>query len=284
MNKSPDFFSQLETFEKQIKALSKDKKVNTEAIETLQDSKQQYILKGMEKAIYEEDYTLLVDDLAKFLDIDEKQVRFNIIPYVDYVIAPEGSAAFFSIEANKQMTFLEMRIKKWKRLFISEKSFKAFLTRHLVIYCPYTNIKWCEVQNQFISNGEGEKPIAYTEGMPLELTRKSRIAALVRSKKHSDLIRKTKNDITHARMLGLISAERLKEEMEYLACMRDTVDVPVHNQEIKAYIKKTTHYRLHLYKEESDKQKPHYSTKKKENDQVCIKPTVLYWFVEDKLD
>lgn len=284
MNKSNDFFGLLSDFEKQLKDLAKDKIHNAEAISLLQERKQHYIIESMKKALTEKDYMLLVDDVAKFLDIDEKQVRFNIIPHVDYIIAPEGSAAFFSIEENKNMTFLEMRIKKWKRIFISQKSLEAFLTRHLVIYCPYTKIRWDENQNQYVAEREEEMPLAYREGMALQLTRKSRISAIVKEKKTNDLIRKTKNDITHARMLGLISAERLKVEMEHLARMKEFIDVPVHNQEIMSYIKKTTNYRLHLYKNEEDKEKPHYSTKKKESDEVCIKPTVLYYFEEDKLN
>ena len=50
--------------------------------------RQEIVIKGMAKAMEEDGYNILVEDIARFLDIDEKHVRFNIIPYVDYIVAP----------------------------------------------------------------------------------------------------------------------------------------------------------------------------------------------------
>ena len=91
-----------------------------------------------------------------------------------------------------------------------------------------------------------------------------------------------KKDITHARMQGLISSQRLLEEMEALSLQKDWLTVPVHNQEIKKYIEKTAGYRLQLYKDVEDKARPLYKAKKTEEDEKRIKPTVLYWFNDEE--
>lgn len=280
MDRSSEFFGELEEYNKIIKDLIGQEEVDEEALWQAQENKRRYIVSGMDRALFKEGYSLLVEDVAKFLDIDEKQVRGNIIPHVDHIMAPEGSADFFNIEDTPQMKFLDMRIKRWKRLFIKADSFQDFLEKHLVIYCPYTKLTWSEEQQRLVADGEGETPIPYPRGMEAKLVKKSNISSIIRQRKIADLVRKTKNDITHARLLDQITAERLKDEMEYLSEASRTLDVTVHTQEVLVYIKKTNHYRLHLYKEEGDKNKPLYcTTRKKTEDVEWVKPTVLYWFL-----
>lgn len=273
------FFGKLEIIEKELKTTTKQTN-NTSHSSEVTKKKQQYILEGMQQALIIEKYTLIIEDIANFLDIDEKQVRANILPYLDYVRVPEGAADFFTIENTSTMSFLEMRIKKWKRIFIHQPSFESFLLNHLVMYCPYTNIRWSDKNGKYIPVSLGETPVPYNPNFNATFTRKCNISHVIRARKISDLIRKTKNDITHARMLGLISPERLQHELEILSERSYKLDVPVHNQEIKNYIAKTPCYRFHLYKSEEDKTKPLYTTAKKEDTSVTIKPTVLYWFIQ----
>lgn len=280
MDRSLKFFDELNVFEKKIKKITQQNYQNTDLLTEALLEKSQYIMKKMTQAIHSEGYHLIVEDIARFLDLDEKQVRANIIPYLDYIRVPEGAADFFTIEQQQEMSFLEMRIKKWKRLFIQRESFDSFLERHLVLYCPYTEIQWSEKEMRHVAIGKGETALPYSHKLNVRLVRKCNIASIIRESKINDLIRKTKNDITHAKMLGLISSDRLKAEMAYLSECKDTLDVPVHNQEIKNYIEKHLHYKLHLYKEEEDKFKPLYTTQKKVDDEVRIKPTVLYWFIQ----
>ena len=281
MDCSIKFFGQMNVFEKTIKKLINEG-AEAEMIALAKENKRQYIIQGMKKALFEKGYSIIVEDIAQFLDIDEKQVRANIVPQLDYITAPEGAAEFFIPEENTQMTFLEMRIKKWKRLFINKDSFENFLERHLVLYCPYTSICWNDEMGQYIATGQGETPLPYRKEITPSLIRKCNIADIIRNIKIADLVRKTKNDITKARMLGLISVERLKEEEEIVANMHknNAITVQVHNQEIKKYIEKTPHYRFHLYKNEEDHYKPqyHHGNVDKVTEEY-IKPTVLYWFL-----
>ncbi|MGL4798043.1 MAG: hypothetical protein ACRCWY_01415, partial [Cellulosilyticaceae bacterium] len=245
------------------------------------EEKRQYILKGMKDAIITEGYTLIVEDIATFLDIDEKQVRANIIPKLEYIRAPEGAADFFDVSYTPHMSFLEMRIKKWKRLFIQKESFEAFLKAYVMMYVPYTNICWHEKKGRYEKVGAGEVAIPYPDGIRPTFVRKCNIAPIIEARKTEDFIRKTKNDITYARQLGLISSERLQEEMAYLSNCKPHMFVQVHNQEIKNYVEKTPCYKFHLYKDLEDKEKSLYTTKPKDPLEQRVKPTVLYWFTSE---
>ena len=180
------------------------------------------------------------------------------------------------------MSFLEMRIKRWKRLFIHKGSFDKFLETHLMLFVPYTKLKWHEGFKKYVSAGGDEYGVPYQTCLKPKLVRKCNIAERIEKRKVEEFIRKTKNDITHARMQGLISSQRLLEEMEALSLQKDWLTVPVHNQEIKKYIEKTAGYRLQLYKDVEDKARPLYKAKKTEEDEKRIKPTVLYWFNDEE--
>nr|WP_302598556.1 hypothetical protein [uncultured Cellulosilyticum sp.] len=231
--------------------------------------RQEIVIKGMAKAMEEDGYNILVEDIARFLDIDEKHVRFNIIPYVDYIVAPQGAVEYFTLEHRTDMHFLDMQVQKWKRIFINRESFYKYLQEYLYLCCPYTRLKWNEQRNKYESLGESYIEMPYTKILEANLIRSCNVAYIIKERKREELFKRTEKEIIKARALKLISQERLEEEMGHLRKTIKQVQFVVSTQEIKQFLKKNQYgyYQLKLYKKDAAEQR--------------VKSAVLYWFLEE---
>lgn len=230
--------------------------------------RQEIVIRGMAKAMEEDGYNLLVEDIARFLDIDEKHVRFNVIPYVDYIVAPQGAVEYFTLDHRKDMHFLDMQVQKWKRIFINQESFYKYLQEYLYLCCPYTRLRWNEYLSKYESLGEDYTEIPYTNVLEAQLIRSCNVAYIIKERKRAELFKRTEKEIAKARALKLISQERLEAEMGHLRKQINEVQFVVSTQEIKQFLKKNQYgyYQLKLYKRDAADQK--------------VKSTVLYWFLE----
>lgn len=264
MDLSSSLFKDLSKYDEAVK---RNKRVayNKEDIQIAKKQRLTYLIQTIHHAIYEQGFSLIVDDIAAYLNVDEKYVRLNILPHLNYIVLPSGASEAFTPEKNPSMSFVELRIKKWKKVFIEAASFIEFLESHLFLCVPYSTITFDPSKGQYshVETTEYELPYSKVLHTHLSLTRKCNIAEKVESKKREEFKRKTRNDITHAKQLGLIDSERLKKEMLYLVEQCEKIPMPVHNQEIAKYIEKKKHYRFHLYK----------------NMDIDKRPTVLYWFL-----
>lgn len=229
--------------------------------------RQKAVIKGMASAVEDEGYTLLVEDIAKFLDIDEKHVRFNVIPEVDYIVAPQGAVEYFTLENRSDMYFLDMQVQKWKRIFINEASFYKYLQEYLYICCPYSKISWNEQLKKYELLAEEYIEIPYTKELVASLIRSCNIAYIIKERKREELFKRTEKEIMKARALKLISQERLEKEMGYLRKQINAIQFVVSTQEIKQFLKKNRYmyYQLKLYKKDACGNK--------------VKSTVFYWFI-----
>ncbi|WP_054743992.1 hypothetical protein [Cellulosilyticum ruminicola] len=230
------------------------------------EKRQKAVLKGMKQAIEKDGYTLLVEDIAKLLDIDEKHVRFNVIPEVDYIVAPQGAVEYFTLEHRPDLHFLEMQVQKWKRIFINEASFYRYLKEYLYVCCPYSQITWNESFQKYECTGENYIEIPYDEKMASNFIRSCNIAHIIKIRKREELFKRTEKEIVKARALGLISQNRLEQEMGYLREQIDQIQFVVSTQEIKQFLKKNSYqyYQLRLYKKDKEGNK--------------VKSTVFYCF------
>lgn len=231
--------------------------------------RQQIVINGMTKAMEEDGYNLLVEDIARFLDIDEKHVRFNVIPYVDYIVAPQGAVEYFTLDHRKDMHFLDMQVQKWKRIFINQESFYKYLQEYLYICCPCTCLKWSDQLNKYEPLGEGYTEVPYEKALEAKLIRSCNVAYIIKERKREELFKRTEKEIVKARALKLISQERLEAEMGHLRKQINEVQFVVSTQEIKQFLKKNQYryYQLKLYKRDAEDQK--------------VKSAVLYWFLEE---
>lgn len=235
------------------------------------EQRQKAVLKGMKQAIESDGYTLLVEDIAKFLDIDEKHVRFNVIPEVDYIVAPQGAVEYFTLEHRPDLYFLDMQVQKWKRIFINEASFYNYLKEYLYVCCPYSQIVWNESLQKYEYTGEEYIEIPYTKEMGASFIRSCNIAHIIKFRKRDELFKRTEKEVVKARALGLISQTRLEQEMGYLREQINKIQFVVSTQEIKQFLKKNNYmyYQLKLYKKDENGNK--------------VKSTVFYWFTDMKV-
>lgn len=269
-NKSQKYFEKEERLKEVIKQLEKAGLKSEEEQEKYNElvmTRLELVKKGMARAIEKEGYSLLVEDIAKFLDIDEKQVRFNVIPYVDYIVAPQGAVEYFTLDSRPDMYFLDMQIQKWKRIFVNEESFYEYLKEYLYIGCPYTQIRWNEKRGKYEAAGEGSTEIPYSREMSATLIRSCNVSHIIKTRKREELFKRTEKEIVKARALKLISQKRLEEEMGYLRAQIKETDFVVSTQEIKQFLKKNlySYYQFKLYKEDGKGNK--------------VKSSVLYWFL-----
>lgn len=263
MDLSLTYFKNLPKYDEALRR-NQNTAFNQEAILIAKQQRHHYICEIIHFAIYKQDFSLIVDDIATFLDVDEKYVRLNILPHLDYITLPSGASEAFTPSNHPNMSFVDLRIRRWKKILINQQSFQRYLTEHLFFCIPFSQLQLDDVlhQRHFSHASHYEYPYQSQLFPDLKLIRKCNIAHLVEVRKRDDFIRKTKNDITHARELGLIDAERLTQEITLLYNYAPTMPLPVHNQEIAKFISKKTHYKLHLYK----------------NPVTDQRPTVLYWF------
>lgn len=270
-DKSQIYFPEEKRLKEHIKQLEKtglkyeDVK---EKYDQLVMKRQEVVIKGMANAIEDRGYTLLVEDIARFLDIDEKHVRFNVIPEVDYIVAPQGAVEYFTLEHRPDMYFLDMQVQKWKRIFINAESFYQYLQEYLYVYCPYSKIKWNEQLNKYELVEEDYVEIPYSKEMTAQLIRSCNVAHIIKERKREELFKRTEKEIVKARALKLISQERLEKEMGYLRAQINTIEFVVSTQEIKQFLKKNrySYYQLKLYKKDACDNK--------------VKSTVFYWFID----
>lgn len=271
-NKSKKYFPDEENIKQSIKRLEKfglKSEEEKERYNHLVMKRLKLVKQGMAKAIEKDGYTLLVEDISKLLDIDEKHVRFNIIPFVDHIVAPQGAVEYFTLESRPDMNFLDMQIQKWKRIFINEESFYQYLNEYLYICCPYTRLSWNEAHQKYEALGEEVIEIPYTKEMAAQFIRSCNISNIIQKRKREELFKRTEKEIVKARALKLISQERLEKEMGYLRAQIKETEFVVSTQEIKQFLKKNQYdyYQLKLYKSDDNGNK--------------VKSTVFYWFLHE---
>lgn len=266
-NLSSYYFKDEEKLKKQIQELEKQGIKTDEEKENYNElilKRLKIVKEGMAQAVEKEGYSLLVEDIARFLDIDEKHVRFNVIPFVDYIIAPQGAVEYFTLDNRPDLYFLDMQIYKWKRIFINQASFERYLSKYLMICCPYMRLD--------IPNPQKQKEPCYIEipylaPINASLIRSCNITHIIEKRKRNDLFERTEKEIVKAKALGHISQKRLEKEMGHLRSTINDIQFVVSTQEIKQFLKKNQYqyYQLKLYKEDDKGNK--------------VKSTVLYWFL-----
>lgn len=217
MNHTEKFFPLVEIYQKKIKAAEKEKKEN------LQQEYTHYITMQVKEAL-KEGYTLLIDDIVRQLDLEEAYIRKTILEQLEYIILPSGGAEAFTVQEMPIFNFMELRIRRWKKVYIQKASFEKFMKDHLFIQAPYQNIYYDKEMGRYRpeKNKCGKEEILwhdlpYTLSLSQRFIRKSTYVAYATKKKTEAFYRKTKGDIIVAYEEGLIDSERLKTEMATLA-------------------------------------------------------------------
>lgn len=264
MNKTSEYFNanKISLLKKEIKqfarlvALTKEESQREQLISERINREltlKQLIIKGMKQSFNENGFNLTRQEISEVLDISEEQVRKYIIPFCDYIDTPEGSVDFFSLDVSPQMKLMDMRILKWKKLFIKRESFYDYLRKKLLIPCPYSNFEWYTDEkgtNRTRCIGEGVNKINLTEGIiqaiksgEIRFKRKANIADVIVEQKREAIFRKSKNEINNALRLyhlGLepsIDVERHEEEIKYAHDKVSNMKITVYNGEIEQALK-----------------------------------------------
>lgn len=218
MDQTQRVFPLLEHLQKEIKETAKDKEKKERAQQAYNAYLTQCILAAME-----EGYTLLIDDIVKILDLEEAYIRRKILEEIDYIILPSGAADVFNCTNMPHLDFMALRLRRWKKVFIKQASFEAFMEKHIKLLAPYQMIRFDVEQARYVPtlNAHGKEEILYQE-LPYHLSyhyrfiRKSNYISYVSKKKTEAFYRKTKGDIIEAYEAQLIDKERLEVEMALL--------------------------------------------------------------------
>lgn len=219
MDYTYEVFPLLESYLTQIKQLKKESKTKKDLLREYT----QYIISQIQSSM-QAGYTLRIDDLAEYLDLEEAYVRRTLLPYLDYIVLPAGAAEAFTAQQMPHLSFMALRLYKWKKILISKVSFETFLERYLWIQAPYQNIRWDPEKVCYVpcTNKSGKEEILYQDipykkAYELEFIRKSNYIEYVSEKKTEAFYRKTKGDIVYAYEQKWIDKQRLKQEMELLS-------------------------------------------------------------------
>lgn len=213
MNQTKRVFPLLDVYLKQLKEAEKEKK------QKAQQAYNDYLTAQILVAI-DEGYTMLIDDIVKLLDLEEAYVRRKILESLDYIILPAGAAEVFTCENMPHLNFMQLRIRRWKKIYICKASFEKFMEKHLFIEAPYQKIRYDHEKGRYIpiANANGKEKIeynaiAYHFSYGYRFIRKSNYLLYVSQKKTEAFYRKTKSDIICAYEENRIDKKRLEQEM-----------------------------------------------------------------------
>lgn len=229
--------------------------------------------KTMREAIENNGYSLTLDDVCKCLDLEDRYVRNNILPKLDYFNAPQYAGNYFI--SNLRYTFWQQRYYKWKKTFINLDSFINYLQEHLVIgyeeqypkaYGVNDSMNIVKVNHQIKVDANIARSII--ECKELRLIKKSNLKHIVVKEKLEKFKHKTLTEIKlfEQSIRGTISEseyqDRLKEEKSLVQRLKaDDLNIKAYEKEIQDYLDLNAHQRFELYVE------------------GMLKPTVLYWFL-----
>ena len=239
MDQTQRVFPLLEPLQKEIKKAARDKGKREKAQQAYSAYLTQCILSAME-----EGYILLIDDIVKILDLEEAYIRRKVLEELDYIILPSGAAEVFNCTNMPNLDFMALRLRRWKKVFIKQASFEAFMEKHIKLLAPYQMIRFDVEKGRYVPtlNERGKEEILYQE-LPYHLQyqyrfiRKSNYISYVSKKKTESFYRKTKGDIIEAYEAQLIDKERLEKEMALLqkAIADQTYTIEAYQNEVDKY-------------------------------------------------
>lgn len=241
--------------------------------------------------LYFDDFSIVVDDIMLTLGVSDMFVRSQILPHLRHFQAPLGTGELFkrldgeydpddfkdvpNLEHFEQLPFLRKRILKWKKVFISSKSFEEYLQENLTMYVKASTYTYNKEKERY-EGVEYDHEITDMSWLTLEFIEKNHLRLIrrvdlkehIKPLKFDALIRKTSGDLYMKQ--EYISAERYHSELKELSQVSiNDVLINVQDFEIERFLKA--------------------------NSESCVKfvlnnmttrtnANVFYWFFGDKIN
>lgn len=239
MDQTKKVFPLLEYYTNQIEENKYDKEKKEKASSDYKLYIKDRILEAMRIG-----YTMLIDDVANILDLEEAYIRRTLLDKLEYIILPLGAADVFNVKEMPQFNFMELRIRRWKKIYIRESSFAKFMETYIFIQAPYQKIHYDETRNTYVAtkNEKGKESIYYKEypyynRYNYHFIRKSNYIEIIAKKKTEEFYRKTKGDIIASYTNEEIDSTRLNHEMELLSAAErnQTFRINAYLNEVEKY-------------------------------------------------
>lgn len=258
-----------------IKTLENDMKKEAEKhLLTLKKARYEKMIHVFDFA-FRHGYTLTIDDIEQQLDVSNKYIRTTLLRNLDYFTAIKGASDVFNRQnsVSKNLSYIQRRLLKWKKIFIQRDSLAAYYENNLFIEIPFTPLTWDETKTVYTAN-----PIE-TYRLPFKLAaydnkyrfyRKSSLKGIIQNLKLKEFKRKTEDDLMNENdQLVFINDENLRQKLtEELKQIRsltlEDLRFPVSDTEVERFLEKNSYYRCYFYSEEDQ-----------------AKPTCLYLFLND---